>query len=359
MHYKDRVHNFSAGPASIPLEVLMQAKEELLNWQHSGSSVMELSHRSDPFMELHKSLFVNIRLLLDVPSDFTVLLLPGGARAQFAAVPLNILGDKALASYCVTGFWSNASANEALKYCKVDICHNERDTILPKPLWKLDPKAAYLHYCDNESISGLEFNEIPNFEAMPLVSDMTSSIFTKQLDFNKLDLVYAAAQKNFGIAGVTLVLVRNSLLNNVKHICPSVYDYNICASKDSMYNTPATFSWYITDLYLKWMKKQGGVLAMQKKARDRSERIYQLLDSDKFYNNSLSNEFRSRINIVFNLPSKDLDDLFVREAAKEGLSNLKGHKAQGGIRLSLYNATEEKSVLSMLDFMQEFKRKHG
>ncbi len=358
-----RAFNFCAGPAPIPQAVLEQARDELLNWQDVGSSVMEVSHRSKAFIRLAEESEQDLRELMSIPDNYSVLFLQGGARGQFAAVPMNIKGEGQTADYINSGHWAQSAIKEGQRYLNVNIAADGKDSgfssMPDQSEWRLDSQAAYLHYTPNETIGGLEFPFIPESGDVPLVADMSSSILSKPIDVSRFGIIYAGAQKNIGPAGLTVVVVRKDLLNRTGTICPAVLDYKVQSEKDSMYNTPPTFAWYLAGLVFKWLKEQGGVKKMEKVNERKADKLYSMIDKTGFYHNGVDSAWRSRMNVPFTLANPTLDSLFLGEAEQAGFMQLKGHKAAGGMRASIYNAVPESHVDALVDFMGEFERRHG
>lgn len=357
-----RSYNFSAGPAVLPEEVLTQASQELLEWR-DGVSVLEHSHRSEPFGELVETLRQQFRDLLNIPKNYTVLLMQGGGTGQFAAVPLNLLRGKKTADYIATGFWSERAIAEAKLYCHVNVAANNADskhtTIPAFNTWKLNPDAAYVHYATNETINGVEFPYVPDTGAVTLVADMSSNILSCPIDVSKYGVIYAGAQKNIAPSGLTLVIIREDLIGHALPITPSILDYRRFAV-EGFYNTPTTFTIYLAHLALKWLEKEGGVNVMAERNKRKAELLYKTIDNNNgFYSNRVEHQYRSRMNIPFDLKDKELEKSFIEEAAKEGLINLFGHKSAGGMRASLYNAMPEEGVKALADFMDFFARRNG
>lgn len=363
----ERVFNFSAGPAVLPVEVLQQARDEMLSWHDSGMSVMEMSHRGKEFTSVVKQTETDLRELIGIPENYKILFLSGGATAQFSMVPMNLLRNKKNADYIHTGVWSAKAIKEAQRYCTVNIAASSEDagfTYAPtQNLWKTDPDAAYVHYTPNETIGGVEFNWIPDMtyseNNIPLVADMSSTILSRPLDITKYGLVYAGAQKNMGPAGLTIVIVRKDLLGETVPNTPSVYDYKIHADNSSMYNTPPTYAIYITGLVLQWLKKKGGLAEIEKINITKANLLYDLIDDTDFYNCPVRKSNRSRMNVPFTLKNTDLDSEFLRQAQTRGLLQLKGHRVVGGMRASIYNAMPPEGVLALVSFMKEFAGNHA
>jgi phosphoserine aminotransferase len=356
------IFNFSAGPAVLPTEVLAQAREELLDWHGSGMSVMEMSHRGKEFISIAESAEKDLRELLALPTTYKVLFLQGGASAQFAMIPMNLLRNRKRADYIHTGEWAKKAIGEAGKFCAVNVAASGEDrkfTYAPKQsVWKLDAEAAYVHYTGNETIGGVEFHWIPQTGDVPLVCDLSSSLLSRPLDVSRFGLVYAGAQKNIGPAGLTIVIVREDLVGHAQAGTPSVFDYKVQADNDSMYNTPPTYAIYIAGLVFQWLKKKGGLAGMEKINIAKAGLLYELLDADGFYRSPVARDDRSRMNVPFTLRDAALDDEFLKEAAKRGLIQLKGHRSVGGMRASIYNAMVE-GVQALVEYMREFERKRG
>ncbi len=358
-----RIFNFSAGPSTLPESVLLKAQEELLDWQGTGMSVMELSHRGKEFMSIAEALKSDLIEILNIPDNYKVLFLQGGATGQFAFIPQNILQGKTKACYVNTGAWSTKAIKEAKKYCEVLVSassESSRFTDIPNyASWVVDNQAAYLHYTDNETIHGVEFPDIPEMGDLPLVCDMSSNILSRTVDVDKFGIIYAGSQKNMGAAGVTVVIVRDDLVGHADKNIPSVFDYAQQAKNDSMLNTPATYNWYLVGLVLKWIKDSGGIVAMEQRNNKKAELLYQAIEESSLYTNPVKKVHRSRMNIPFVLANPELDKTFLSLAAEQGLSSLKGHRSVGGMRASIYNAMPEEGVMALVDFMQEFERSHG
>ncbi|HLD17057.1 MAG TPA: 3-phosphoserine/phosphohydroxythreonine transaminase [Coxiellaceae bacterium] len=354
-----RVYNFSAGPGTIPENVLQQVQAELLDWRGIGYSVMEMSHRSKEFIAIAEEITQDVKKLLQVPDNYAILFMPGGGRGQFAAVPMNLLGGAAEGGYAVTGSWSRLAAQEAERYCKIwrvtDESSNGFTTLTPVNEWKLHSRLPYIHYTENETIHGVEFHDIPAVGDIPLICDMSSNILSKPVDISRFGLLYACAQKNMGPAGITLVIVRKDLLNKALPATPTVLHYKSFAENENMPHTPPTFNWYVLGLVVKWVMAQGGLETMAKLAERKSQKLYQVIDQSKLYVNDVTPLYRSRMNVVFHLRDAQLTDRFVEEAKKVGLANLKGHREVGGIRASIYNAMPEAGVDALVEFMKNFE----
>ncbi|MCI0749779.1 MAG: 3-phosphoserine/phosphohydroxythreonine transaminase [Nevskiales bacterium] len=356
-----RIFNFSAGPATLPEAVLKQAQSEMLEWSGSGMSVMEMSHRDKDFMSIAAQAEKDLRELLNVPAHYKVLFLQGGATAQFAAIPMNLLRGKTSADYVVTGSWGVKAQKEAGKYGKANIAARPGtfNRIPPLSEWKLDPNAAYLHYTPNETIEGVEFSFVPQSPGVPLVADFSSSFLSRPLDVSKFGLIYAGAQKNAGPAGLVMVIVREDLLGQALPITPSVLDYKQMADNESMLNTPPCYAWYIAGLVFQWIKKEGGLEGMARRNARKAGLLYDYLDSQSFYSSPVEKSARSWMNVPFILEDATLDDEFLKGAKQAGLSTLKGHRSVGGMRASLYNAMPEAGVQALIGYMKEFARTRG
>jgi phosphoserine aminotransferase len=358
-----RVFNFSAGPSALPTEVLEAAAAELLDYRGKGLSVMEMSHRSPEFIDIAESAEADFRELLGVPDDYAVLFLQGGATAQFAAVPLNLLGEKVSADYVNTGAWAKKAISEAKRYCRVNVVATSEptnfDRVPPRAEWRLDPAAAYVHIISNETIGGVEFHAVPDVGAVPLVADMSSTLLSRPIDVTRYAAIYAGAQKNIGPAGLVLVIVRRDLLGKARADTPSILDWGLNADNDSMYNTPPTYSWYIAGLVFRWLKRQGGLAAMAQRNRAKAQKLYHAIDNSNFYHCPVVAQDRSLMNVPFTLADDALDDAFVAGAERAGMQNLKGHRSVGGMRASLYNAVPEAAVDALIDYMNAFETEHA
>jgi phosphoserine aminotransferase len=363
------IYNFSAGPAVLPKEVLQQAQAELTDWHGSGMSVMEMSHRGKEYMGIHAQAEADLRELMGIPANYKVLFLQGGAHLQFSMIPLNLLRGKASADYVNTGEWSKKAIAEAKKFGGVNVAADNKDrncTYVPAfDTWTRDPNAAYLHYTPNETIGGVEFGWVPQLGDggpgdVPLVADMSSNILSRQIDVSKFGLIYAGAQKNIGPAGLTLVIVRDDLIGQVPAGTPTMLDYKTHADNDSMYNTPPTFAIYMAGLVFQWLKKNGGIAAMETQNIAKANLLYDAIDaSNGFYNCPVNKADRSRMNVPFTLKDAALDGDFLKQADARGLLQLKGHRSVGGMRASIYNAMPVEGVQALVGFMNEFARSKG
>ncbi len=374
-----RPWNFSAGPSTLPLAVLEQAAAEMTDWNGSGMSVMEMSHRGKHFMQIYTEAEADLRELLHVPEDFAILFMQGGATAENAIIPLNLIGRKPAqkADYVLSGSWSVKSHKEATRYgdiavaassgesATVDGAEQQAWTWFPDPAtWKIRADASYLHFCSNETIGGVEFTDWPDMAELgapdvPLVIDASSHFLSRSIDFSRVGLIYAGAQKNAGPAGVTVVIVRRDLIGHALPICPSAFDYTNVAGADSMFNTPPTYAIYIAGLVFKWLKKQGGIAAIEQANIAKARALYDYLDGASLYSNQVQPAVRSRMNVPFLLADESLNATFLAESEQAGLLALKGHKSVGGMRASIYNALPLEGIHALISFMQDFEQRHG
>ncbi|MGD9388462.1 MAG: 3-phosphoserine/phosphohydroxythreonine transaminase [Gammaproteobacteria bacterium] len=358
----ERVYNFSAGPAAIPLPVLERARDELTSWNGCGMSVMELSHRGKEFMSIAERAEADLRRLLDIPAGYRVLFLQGGATAQFGNIPFNLAGSEDKADYLVTGSWSKKALAEGRRFLSAHVAADSADnghTEIPDPgTWDLSPDAAYVHYAPNETIGGVEFHFIPETTA-PLVADMSSTLLSRSLDVSRFGLIYAGAQKNIGPAGLVIVIVREDLLGRARDGTPTMMDYAQQAESGSMLNTPPTWAWYIAGLVFEWLLEQGGLAAMEEFNRRKADALYAAIDGSDFYANPVAAHCRSWMNVPFTLADPGLDAMFLDQAKAAGLMTLKGHRSVGGMRASIYNAMPQEGVDALIAFMQEFERTCG
>jgi len=354
-----RVYNFSAGPAALPLEVLDNIRNDLPDWQGTGMSVMEISHRSAEFIEVASRCEANLRTLLGISDDYSVLFPQGGATMQMSMAPLNLAGAGSAADYVVTGSWGKKAAGEAKKFCDAQViadAADEKFTYIPdESSWQRNDDAAYLHYTPNETIAGVEFHFVPGGD-VPLVADMSSTILSRPIDVNRFGVIYAGAQKNIGPAGITVVIVRNDLLERAPADIPHLLTWKSYAESDSMTNTPPTFAWYVADLVFQWLLEQGGVAAMGEINERKARKLYAAIDDSSFFSNPVRKDCRSWMNVPFILADAELDARFLQESKAAGLTNLKGHRSVGGMRASIYNAVTEEAVDALIEFMSEFER---
>lgn len=358
-----RAYNFAAGPAALPLDVLKQAQAELLDWQGKGMSIMEMSHRSTDYIEVAKRAEQDLRDLLNIPNNYKVLFLQGGASQQFAQIPLNLMAENQKADYIDTGIWSRKAIDEAKRFGKINVAASGKNydyLTIPDPKeWQLSKEAAYVHYTKNETIGGVEFDWIPEVGDIPLVVDASSDILSRPLDVSKHAFIYAGAQKNIGPSGLVVVIIREDLLGRARDYCPTMLNYKVAADNDSMFNTPPTFAWYLAGLVFKWLKKQGGLKGIEKINEAKKNLLYHYIDSTDFYINPINPAHRSWMNVPFRLIDEKLDKLFLQKAAEQGLFNLKGHRSVGGMRASIYNAVTLEAINALIDYMKAFEKEHG
>ncbi|AMR67647.1 3-phosphoserine/phosphohydroxythreonine transaminase [Aquipseudomonas alcaligenes] len=358
-----RAHNFCAGPAALPTAVLERAQAEMLDWQGKGLSVMEMSHRSDEYVAIAEKAEQDLRDLLSIPSDYKVLFLQGGASQQFAEIPLNLLPEDGVADYIETGIWSKKAIEEAQRYGNINVAASAKGydyfAIPGQNEWQLSKDAAYVHYASNETIGGLQFDWIPEVGDTPLVVDMSSDILSREIDVSKFGLIYAGAQKNIGPSGLVVAIIREDLLGRARSVCPTMLNYKVAADNGSMYNTPATYSWYLSGLVFEWLKEQGGVAAMERRNKAKKDLLYKVIDASDFYTNPIQSSARSWMNVPFRLADEKLDKAFLAGAEARGLLNLKGHRSVGGMRASIYNATGLDAVEALVAYMAEFEKEHG
>ncbi len=358
-----RPFNFSPGPAALPDPVLSHAAAEMLDWHGTGVSVMEMSHRGKEFMSIYAETLALYRELLAIPDDYQVLFLQGGAIGQNAIVPMNLLRGKRRADYINTGDWSKRSIAEAEHFCSVNVAASSETNgftaIPPRSDWRLDPEAAYVHICANETIIGLEYHWTPDTGDVPLVADMSSNILSRPIDVGRYGLIYAGAQKNIGPAGLTFVIVREDLLGGALAVTPDAFNYTIQAANNSMINTPPTFAIYLAGLVFRWIKEGGGVAAMAERNRAKAALLYGALDASGFYVNRVARDDRSLMNVVFQLPDPALDAPFLDGAKAAGLIGLKGHRLVGGMRASIYNAMPIEGVQALVAYMKDFEARQG
>lgn len=356
-----RVFNFSAGPAALPEEVLRQAADEMLDWHGSGMSVMEMSHRGREFMSIHEEALLDLRELLEVPASHRILFLQGGGLGENAIVPMNMLGAHTSADFVVTGSWSQKTLKEAAKYCTPHVAATGETaagfTRSPaRAEWHLSDNPAYVHLCTNETIHGVETFEIPDLGDIPLVADVSSHVLSRPLDVAKFGVLYGGAQKNIGMAGMTIVIVREDLLDRALPICPSAFEWRTVADNNSMYNTPPTYAIYIAGLVFKWLKRQGGLKAIEARNLEKARLLYETIDTSDFYVNKVERAARSRMNVPFFLADEARNEDFLAGAKERGLMQLKGHKSVGGMRASIYNAVPLEGVKTLVEYMKEFER---
>ena len=356
-----KIFNFSAGPAVLPKPVLEHAQAEMLDWHGSGMSVMEMSHRGKEFTSILEKTEADFRSLLNIPENYKVLFLQGGAIAENAMIPLNLLNEKS-ADYIVTGAWSKRSVDDAKPFGDIRVAAStEASGFHHVPAfseWQLNPDAAYVHYCTNETINGIEFVDVPDTHGVPIVADMSSHILSRPIDVSKYGVIYAGAQKNIGPAGLCIVVVRDDLLEQASPLTPAVFNWKVQANNQSMINTPPTYSIYIAGLVFEWLKSEGGVEAIEQKNITKAKLLYDYLDASDFYFNDIHVLNRSRMNVPFKLRDESLNDAFLKGAAENGLLQLKGHRIVGGMRASIYNAMPIAGVQALVQFMQTFAQQH-
>ena len=359
-----RVFNFSAGPAALPEEVLREAAAEMLDWHGSGMGVMEMSHRGPEFMSIHAQALADLRELLAVPASHQILFLQGGGIGENAIVPMNLFGSKPRADFVITGSWSQKSLKEAMRYGQAHVCATGKTengfTRSPaREQWRLSDDPAYVHLCTNETIDGVETFDIPDLGDIPLVADASSHILSRPMDVAKYGVLYGGAQKNIGMAGVTIVIVREDLLDRAMPICPSAFEWKTVAANNSMFNTPPTYAIYIAGLVFKWLKRQGGLAAMEARNLAKAKLLYDTIDASSFYINKVEKAVRSRMNVPFFLADESRNADFLAGAKERGLLQLKGHKSVGGMRASIYNAVPFDGVKALVEYMKEFEAKHA
>jgi phosphoserine aminotransferase len=358
-----RVFNFAAGPATLPLDVLQQAQAEMTDWKSSGMSVMEVSHRSKAFIAVAQEAEADLRELLNIPANYKVLFLQGGATGMFSAIPMNLATADSTVDYVNTGAWSKKAIGEAKRFCKVNVAADEAasnySTVPAQGALKLTPNAAYVHYTPNETIGGVEFDYVPETNGVPLVADFSSTILSRPIDVTQYGLIYAGAQKNIGPSGIVVVIVREDLIGKARPGTPMVWDFKAMADEGSMLNTPPTFGWYFAGLVFKWLKKQGGLKAMAELNRATATKLYDFIEGSGFYRSPVAKNARSWMNVPFTLAKPDLDKTFCEEAKKVGLVNLEGHRSVGGMRASIYNAMPPEGVDALIGFMQEFQARNN
>lgn len=364
MELAKRAHNFSAGPAALPEPVLEQIQDGLFNWRQTGASVIEVSHRSAAFMEMAEQMGQDLRQLLNIPENYRVLFLQGGGAQQFSQIPMNLIRAPRVCDYIDTGHWAREAVRAASRYAEVNIAasvlDSESKAIPRESEWRLSDAPAYLHYTANETIDGLEFHWIPDMgRETPLVADFSANILSGPLDVSRFGLIYAGAQKNIGPSGMTLVIIREDLLGRAHSYCPDILNYGVIAEHGSMYNTPATFSWYASSLVFQWIKSLGGLDAMRARNLRKKDILYGQIDGSGFFINDVAEADRSHMNVPFRLADEKLETAFLAGAAERGLLGLKGHRAKGGLRASIYNAVPEGAVTALADYMSEFEQLHG
>jgi phosphoserine aminotransferase len=357
-----RVYNFSAGPAALPLEVLQTIRDDIPDWEGTGMTVMEVSHRGKDFVELAARAEANLRDLLAIPDDYAVLFTQGGATLQMSMVPMNLAGPDDIVDYVVTGSWGKKAAAEARKFCNVNVAADASDqnfTYIPEEAaWQRSDNAAYLHFTPNETIAGVEFHFVPMGDP-PLIGDMSSTILSRPIDVSRYAVIYAGAQKNIGPAGITVVIARRDLLERAPSNLPHLMTWKAYAESDSMTNTPPTFAWYVADLVFRYLQDLGGLNAIAAINERKAQKLYAAIDGSDFYSNPVRVDCRSWMNVPFILADAALDGRFLEESAAAGLTNLKGHRSVGGMRASIYNAVPEAAIDALIEFMADFERTNG
>ncbi|ABJ90664.1 3-phosphoserine/phosphohydroxythreonine transaminase [Buchnera aphidicola] len=360
-----KIYNFNPGPAMLPKEVLLEIKKNFLNWNNSGFSITEISHRSSSFIEFTIQVEKDLRNLLHIPENYNILFSHGGARGQFSAIPMNLIKKFKKPDYINSGYWSKCAAKEAKKYCEPNIINVKRYTknkqkYIESPInWKITSKHTYLHYCPNETIEGIEIFEEPILLNKIIIGDFSSTILSRKINIKKYGMIYACAQKNIGPAGITIIIIRNDLLISCKKKIPSILDYQLLFKSKSMLNTPSIFSWYVSGLVFKWIKNLGGLNVIEKKNIKKAKILYKYLNSTNFYYNCILPSNQSRMNVTFNLYKNELTNFFIQESEKSGLYGLKGHSIIGGLRASIYNAMPIEGVKKLIQFMKNFEKKFG
>jgi phosphoserine aminotransferase len=358
----NKLFNFCAGPAMLPVDVMLRAKNEFLNWNDQGCSVMELSHRSKPYIQLAEKAEHDLRCLLNVPNSYKVLFTHGGGRAHFSAVPLNLTNSSQTCDYLETGSWSVGAAKEASRYLRVNRLGEGlalEDRLNLAKTWQPTVNSAYCHYCPNETVDGIEIDWVPDTQQTPLIADMSSNILSKEIDVSKFGLIYAGAQKNIGPSGLSVVIIREDLLGKARKETPAILNYSLISEFDSMYNTPPTYAWYLAGLVFEWLLQQGGVAEMQKRNKQKADYLYNVIDNNDFYINKVPGEYRSRMNVTFHLANDSLDGDFVKQAENAGLKALKGHRSVGWMRASIYNAMPFEGVQVLGEFLQDYAKRNG
>ena len=357
------VFNFCAGPAMLPTAVMEKAQAEFIDWHDLGVSVMELSHRSKSYLAVASQAEARLRQLMEIPDNYKVLFCHGGGRGQFSAVPLNLLSKGGCADYVVSGSWSKAAAKEAQNFGDINVIdiavtENAMKSVRPVEQWPLNKSADYVHFCPNETVDGIEIFDLPETNGVPIVADLSSTILSRQIDVSRFGVIYAGAQKNIGPSGLTVVIVREDLLGKARIETPSIANYQLLAENDSMYNTPPTYAWYLAGLVFDWLHELGGVSAIEQINRKKADKLYQFIDQNEFYQNSIEPQYRSLMNVPFWLGDESLNEKFLHQAEENGLMALKGHRSVGGMRASIYNAMPEAGVDALISFMSAFAGQH-
>ncbi|AFA41111.1 3-phosphoserine/phosphohydroxythreonine aminotransferase [Wigglesworthia glossinidia endosymbiont of Glossina morsitans morsitans (Yale colony)] len=360
-----KIFNFNAGPSMLPKAVLVKIKNELFNWNNTKVSIMEISHRNQKFLDLIEIMKKDLKDLLNIPKNYNILFLQGGARTQFSSIPINLIKNASeTADYINSGYWGEYAACEAKKYCIVnliDVIYQKKSQkfILPMKLWKISKNSKYIHYCPNETIDGIAIHNTLNFKNKIIIGDFSSTFLSSPIDINKFGIIYASSQKNIGPSGMTVVIFRNDLVFSKNITIPSCLNYQLLYKHNSLFNTPPTFTWYASSLVLKWLKSQGGLLNMHKINQKKSKLLYNAIDKSNFYHNNIAHEYRSYMNVIFHLPNETLNNLFLKLSQNSGLLFLQGHRVAGGIRASLYNAMPISGVKKLIKFMKYFEKNYG
>lgn len=360
-----KIFNFNAGPSMLPKTVLIKVKNELFNWNDTQVSIMEISHRNKKFLDLIEIMKKDLQDLLKIPKNYNIMFLQGGARTQFSSIPMNLINNASeTADYINSGYWSKYAAYEAKKYCTVNLInviyqYKLKKSILSKKLWTISKNSKYIHYCPNETIDGIAMHDIPSFGNKIIIGDFSSTLLSSPIDINKFGIIYASSQKNIGPSGMTVVIFRNDLIFSNKTNIPSCLNYQILYKNNSLFNTPPVFTWYVSSLVLKWLKSKGGISKIHKMNQKKSKLLYESIDKSNFYHNDIAHKYRSYMNVVFRLPNLTLNDLFLKLSQNSGLLFLKGHRAAGGIRASLYNAMPISGVKRLIEFMKNFEKNYG
>lgn len=352
-----RIFNFSAGPAMLPEAVMQKAQAELLDWNNTGMSVMEISHRSKEFMQLAAKMEADLRDVMNIPANYKVIFKHGGASLQFAAIPLNLVGKKDTIDYVNSGVWSAKAIKEASRFCHVNVVSTSETDLPDYSEMNFSQDAKFLHICQNETITGVEFQDLPKVD-VPIISDFSSTILSRPINVSDYGVIYAGSQKNIGPAGLAIVIVREDLLGNARKNTPALMNWQTYADNDSMFNTPSTYAWYLAGLVFEWIKEKGGVAAMAEINQRKAEKLYQAIDDSTLFYNEINPRVRSWMNVSFKLRNTDLEEDFLKASKEVGLLNLKGHKAYGGMRASIYNAMPEEGIDTLVDFLKSFEEKN-
>ena len=349
-----RSFNFSAGPAMLPEAVMRKAQNEFLDWNNTGMSVMEISHRSKEFMQLAQKMEADLRELMDIPNNYKIIFKHGGASLQFAAIPLNLVAKNETIDFVDSGVWSGKAIKEAARFCHVNVVSTSETDLPDFADMQFSKQAKFLHLCQNETITGVEFQSLPQVD-VPIISDFSSTILSRPINVSDYGIIYAGSQKNIGPAGLAIVIVREDLLGNARKNTPALMNWQTYADNDSMFNTPSTYAWYLAGLVFEWVKEQGGVAEMAKINQRKAQKLYQAIDDSTLFYNEISPSVRSWMNVSFKLHNTDLETKFLEDSSAAGLLNLKGHKAYGGMRASIYNAMPEEGVDALISFLKDFE----